>query len=77
MNLFYTMTQSNCDFENLILYWAEKFLESKFGAKYKNKLQVDPLVDTDGVFCYLKNPNFSLKWTNEVKYRGNVDDGCS
>ena len=54
MKYFYSFTQNNCDFQNIILYWNKRFLQSKFGTKWKNKTLVDPLVDKDGVFCYLK-----------------------
>ena len=52
---FYTVTQTDCNFQNIILYWNEKFLNSKFGQKWKDKTMVKPLIDKDGVFCYLKN----------------------
>ena len=54
MKYFYSFTQNKCDFQNLILYWNKRFLNSPFGRKWNNKTLVDPLVDKDGVFCYFK-----------------------
>ena len=68
MRLFYTLTQSNCDFENIVLYWNDKFLKSEFGQKWKNTLLIKPLVDNDGIFCYLKNENYTFQWTNELEF---------
>ena len=52
---FYSFTQNDCHLQNIILYWNEQFLRSKFGQKWKNKTYIDPLVAKNGLFCYLKN----------------------
>ena len=64
---FYSITQNKCDFENLILYWNRMFLESQFGAKWANKSKVKPLIDKDGMFCYLKDPNYKNEWQTGAK----------
>ena len=73
MKIFYSITQSQCDFENIILYWNNRFLQSKYGLKWKDKLYVEPLVDKDGIFCYLKDPNYTNQWTNNIKLNVNGD----
>ena len=57
MKYFYSLTQDKCDHENIILYWNDRFLNSTFGKKWKYiyPLSIDPIVDKDGLFCYLKN----------------------
>ena len=69
MKYFYQyVTQHNCDFQDLILYWNDLFLnDEKYGVKWKNKKLIEPLVDNDGVFCYLKDENYKLEWKNNVK----------
>ena len=69
IKLFYSITNDQCHFENLILYWNNKFLKSSFGKKWKKMLTIEPLVDTDGIFCYLKDKNFTLQWTNSIKHQ--------
>ena len=64
---FYSITQNECDFENLILYWNKLFLKSEFGKKWINNGKVKPLIDTDGMFCYLKNPNYTNVWQTGAK----------
>ena len=66
MKLFYSVTSNKCDFENIIMYWNNKFLNSIYGQKWKNTLMINPLVDENGVFCYLKNQNYTFQWTNEI-----------
>ena len=51
---FQQMTQTKCHFENSLLYWNTKFLNSQYGRKYVNKTMVNPLMDKDNVMCFFK-----------------------
>ena len=62
VNMFFNMTYSQCDYENVILWWNQQFLKSKYGIKHANKSLINPLLDSDGLFCYFKKAGYKNVW---------------
>ena len=82
LRFFFQITQSKCDFQNDILYWNDRFLNSDFGKKkYYKKLTVQPNLDENGMFCYYhSNSSFKAQWTiagRFKKHRGSVSNQVS
>ena len=63
LSLFFEITNAQCQIQNIIDYWIDQWLNDKiYGEKWKNKLKVEPLLDQNGIFCYLKQDNYTRHW---------------
>ena len=66
MKLFYQITNANCNSvqSQYIRYWNQRFTNYKIQNNI-NFDQIKPLVDTDGVFCYLKDDKLEMQIPDE------------